>query len=137
MSDNNLKYTLFKEMLDGYKQNQEGLFESSVTGLMSLDPENPYEVDTPEYKLFHRINRFYKTWNAGGAGSKVSRVRMLNKAKEFCELVNDNPYVLAEEQPKVEEVKKETILGVVPEDKNAFFKNKKKKKKEGVKNDSR
>ena len=109
MGRNNNIYSMYQEMLDGFKTDNEGLFEHGTRCLMSLDPEVPFEVGSSEYELFYRTLRFYKTWEHGGVGSKVSYTRMLNKAKELCSCVNYNPFNYSEEE-EMEDLKAQKKL---------------------------
>ena len=152
-------YEYFQQMLDNFNGNNI-LFETGVSYLFSLKPENPYKEGSEEYRLFNKLSNLCFTWQKGGVDSKVSFRRMIAFAKQFCELVNENPFTYVPEEPVVEEsvvekpvVKEhvveekpveqpqaiekivneapETVLGVVPEEKKSFFK-RNKKKKEGA-----
>ena len=154
---NNQIYEYFQQMLDNFGSNQV-LFETGVTYLFSLKPENPYEPGSEEHRLFDKLSNLCFTWQKGGVDSKVSFKRMVAFAKQLCELVNENPFtwtpVVEEviEEPVVEPVieepvaeiatsseigqkvvneEPETVLGVIPEEKKSFFK--RNKKKEGAK----
>ena len=97
-------YEYFQQMLDNYNVS-DVLFETGVTYLFSLKPENPYEPGSEENRLFDKLLNLCFTWQKGGVDSKVSFKRMIAFAKQFCELVNENPfvYVLAVEEQIVEE----------------------------------
>ena len=150
---NNQIYEYFQQMLDNFGGNQV-LFETGVTYLFSLKPENPYEPGSEEHRMFEKLSSLCFTWQKGGVDSKVSFRRMIAFAKQLCELVNENPFtwtppveesaiekveeVIKEsviEQPQIAEKiineEPETVLGVVPEEKKSFFK--RNKKKEGAK----
>ena len=148
-------YEYFQQMLDNFNGN-DILFETGVSYLFSLKPENPYKEGSEEYRLFNKLSSLCFTWQKGGVDSKVSFRRMIAFAKQFCELVNENPFTyvpeesvvekpaikeeqVAEEKPveqpqaveKIVNEAPETVLGVVPEEKKSFFK-RNKKKKEGA-----
>ena len=99
-------YEYFQQMLDNYNVN-DVLYETGVTYLFSLKPENPYEPGSEEHRLFNKLLNLCFTWQKGGVDSKVSFRRMIAFSKQFCELVNENPFTYT---PVVEKpIKKEPI----------------------------
>lgn len=136
MSLNNQMYKMYNEMVKGYKEDNDGLFEHGVRCWMDLNPENPFPSEDPAYEEFFLMQKGYTLWKMGSADRKINRRRMLEAAKRLCELNPKRPYRFdkkAEEEEKAaeakkaeeerlaaeqakEEPKKEMLLGVVPDE---------------------
>ena len=58
---NNEMYRLYNEMVKGYKENQDGLFEHAVRCWMDLDPTNPFSEEDPAYEEFFLMKKGYTT----------------------------------------------------------------------------
>ena len=100
---NNEMYRLYNEMMKGYKENQDGLFEHAVRCWMDLNPENPFPEEDPAYEEFFLMKKGYSVWKMGNADRKINRRRMLEHAKALCALNPKRPYRF---DKKEEEAKK-------------------------------
>ena len=98
MSANNQMYKFYSEMTKGYREGEDGLFEHGVRSWMSMDPENPFKQDTPEYECFFKMQRGYQLWMMNGADKKINRRRMIEAAKELCEINPKRPYKFNKEE---------------------------------------
>lgn len=92
MSVNNMMYKMYTEMVKGYKEDDNGLFEHGVRCWMNLEPENPFTPESPEYECFFRMQKGYKLWMMGSADKKINRRRMLGAAKDLCACNPKRPY---------------------------------------------
>jgi len=109
MGYNNTMYRLFKEMLDGYKTGNDGLFEHGARCIMDLNPANPFEENTPESECFFQMYNTYMRWKNHGADMKINRRRMLSAAEELCKIITKNPFTFSKEEEKkdLEELRKQ------------------------------
>lgn len=158
MNVNNQCYRMFKEMKEGYANNDSNQMEHGARCWMDLAPENPFKEDSDEYEMFFQMQKCYRIWKRGDVDRKINRRRMIEWARKLCELNPRQPYRfdkkaeeeeirLAQEaekkveikpepkpEPKVEQVvvkeEPEVVLGIVPP-KDKWFKRIFKKKKEG------
>ena len=89
---NNEMYRLYNEMVKGYKENQDGLFEHAVRCWMDMNPENPFAEDDPAYEEFFLMKKGYTVWKMGNADRKINRRRMLEHARNLCALNPKRPY---------------------------------------------
>lgn len=89
---NNEMYRLYNEMVKGYKENQDGLFEHAVRCWLDLDPVNPFPEEDPAYEEFFLMKKGYTIWKMGNADRKINRRRMLEHARKLCELNPKRPY---------------------------------------------
>lgn len=103
----NLMYKSYEEMIQGYKEKQDGLFEHGVRSWMSFNSENPFVSDTKESECFFRIKMAYQRWAMNGVDKNINRIRMLNAAKELCQLSPVNPYKAEEKKPEKKKFKRE------------------------------
>lgn len=92
MSVNNEMYKMYNEMVKGYKENQDGLFEHGARCWMDLKPENPFAPEDPAYEYFFLMQKGYNLWTMGLADRKINRRRMLENARKLCELNPKRPY---------------------------------------------
>lgn len=142
MSVNNQMYNLFKDMKQGYANNNNDVVEQCARCWMQLATDNPFPYDTPEYEEFFQMKRCYTIWARGDVNAKINRRKMVQHAKALCALNPKQPYVfdkIAEREEKKakeewiekEQIRKqeelqtktvvnkepEIILGVIPEEK--------------------
>jgi len=113
MSINNQMYKFYNEMVKGYKENQDGLFEHGVRCWLELKPENPFPFEDPAYEEFFQMQRGYSLWQMGGADRKINRRRMLEAARRLCALNPKKPYKFdrkAEEEEKAAKAAEEARL---------------------------
>lgn len=85
-------YRMYDEMIQGYKTNNDGLFEHGVICWMDLNPENPFPEGSDAYELFFQTQLHYKSWRLGSADYKSKRRRMLAAARDLCALYPKRPY---------------------------------------------
>ena len=138
MNLNNQMYKMYNEMVKGYKENNDGLFEHGVRCWLDLKPENPFAPEEPAYEEFFLMQKGYNLWKMGAADRKINRRRMLEHAVNLCALNPKRPYRFdkkAEEEEKrkeeeariaaerkameaeLAEKKEQTVvLGVLPEE---------------------
>lgn len=146
MNLNNQMYNIFRDMKKAYANGDISGVEQYARCWMQLAPENPFTYNTPEYEEFFQMQKCYTIWIRGDIDRKINRRRMVQHARQLCELNPKQPYVfdkkadqeekvkekLAQQQREqekqdsssveeveeiVQEAKKETILGVIPEEK--------------------
>lgn len=98
MGRNNDMYHFFNEMLKGYKEQQDGLFEHAVRCWMDMEPENPFKEDDPAYEQFFLMQKGYTVWRRGAADRKINRRRMLEAAYNLCALNPKKPYRFDKEE---------------------------------------
>ena len=112
MGYNNKMYQLFQEMLDGYKTNNDGLFQHGARCLIAMNPINPFKEESKEADLFFTMSITYARWNNHSVDAKINMRRMLAAAQELCSLVKENPYVYSkeEEEQELEELKRQEEL---------------------------
>ena len=104
-------YEYFQQMLDNFNGN-DVLYETGVTYLFSLKPDNPYEPGTEEHRLFNKLLNLCLLWQKGGVDSKISFRRMIAFSKQFCEIVKENPFTYV---PVVEEPVEEPVAEPIAE----------------------
>lgn len=94
MSDNNTMYRMFRQMMQGYKLEEEGinLFEHAVHCWMDLNPDNPFPNDSEAFDHFFRMKNYYNVWKIHGADYRVNEKRMLASARALCATKPKNPY---------------------------------------------
>ena len=92
MSVNNEMYKMYNEMVKGYKENNDAMFEHGVRCWMDLKPENPFNPEEPAYEYFFLTQKGYTLWMMGSADRKINRRRMLAAAKQLCESNPKRPY---------------------------------------------
>ena len=156
MNKNNLMYTYFKNLKQGYANDDIDAIEQNARCWVQIAEENPFKYDTPEYEEFFQMKLCYTIWARGDVNAKINRRKMIRHAKVLCALNPKQPYTwdkkgeLEDKQEqeqmyqKKEEVKvvneeSQTILGVIPEkneEKKSFFRRFNFWKKEGEQNDS-
>lgn len=94
MSDNNMMYQMYKQMILGNKLGKDGenLFEHSVKCWFDLNPDNPFQENSEAFEHFFRMQNYYNCWKMNGADKKINLRRLLNEAKDLCALKVKNPY---------------------------------------------
>ncbi len=114
MNKNNYMYKLFKDMKEGYTEDDIDKIEQCARCWMQLNPENPFVYDTPEYEEFFQIQKSYTIWVRGDIDRKINRRRMISHAKALCALNPKQPYVFDKkadiEEKKAEEEKRKADL---------------------------
>ena len=94
MSDNNMMYRMFRQMMQGYRLGKEGenLFAHAVHCWMDLNPDNPFQEESAAYDHFFRMKNYYNVWKMRSADQRISERRMVNEARELCATKPKNPY---------------------------------------------
>lgn len=95
MNINNLKYTCFKNMMDGYNtKTNEGhsKFISYTMGWLESEKENPFTPGSEEHSLFDRMMQHYVTSKKNVPGSKYSSKQIEQEASILCSMKIKNPY---------------------------------------------
>lgn len=100
MGYNNSLYTLYKEMVEGYKTNENGLFEHGARCLMDLSPANPFLENSDDAELFFQMQLSYIKWKNHGPDAKLNYRKMLEYARKMCEAHSENPYTFDKEEAK-------------------------------------
>jgi len=109
MNKTNLMYKMFKQMKEGYKSKQDGLFEHAVRCWMDVDPEDPFEEGTEASEYFSQMKIHYNVWKMKSSDYRVNWRRMLESARKLCALNPRQPYKFdkkAEEEDMLEEQRK-------------------------------
>ena len=137
-----------KELYDSFMEySRTGNYESAegvAISWLNQEANNPFQIGTHEHELFAKASRAFKKWQAKGIDSRISRIRMAQYVKELGSLNALNPYnpvdsgfrvlgVESEKEPVkehvvVETAEKEHVLGVVPDNKQKLFNNRRKKR---------
>jgi len=103
MSVNNQMYKMYNEMIKGYKEDNDGLFEHGVRCWMDLNPENPFPENEPAFEYFFLMQKGYSLWKMGAADRKINRRRMLEAAYKLCECNPKRPYRFDKKAEEAEE----------------------------------
>ena len=109
MKSNNEMYRLFNEMTEGYKSNNEALFNHAVRCWMNLDPDNPFDEKEDAYELFFRIKKGYTLWSMAGPDMRINKRRMLEAARLLCALNPTCPYKFNEREEAERRAKEKLI----------------------------
>lgn len=109
MKSNNDMYRLFNEMTEGYKSNNEALFNHAVRCWMTLDPDNPFDEKEDAYELFFRIKKGYTLWSMAGPDMRINKRRMLESARLLCALNPTCPYKFNEREEAERRAKEKLI----------------------------
>ena len=135
MGYNNSLYSLYKEMLEGYKANENGLIEHGARCIMDLNPENPFQENSDESELFFQMKLCYARWKNNGPESKINYRKLLENARKLCALHSENPYVFDKEEAKrdLEEQKKRELEEIKKLEEQREAEEKKKKEDEEFK----
>ena len=107
MSVNNQMFILFKNLKEGYANDDIDAIEQNARCWMQLAPENPFKYDTPEYEEFFQMQLCYTIWARGDVNSKINRRKMIRHAKALCALNPKQPYVYDKKAEEEEKRKKE------------------------------
>lgn len=102
MSRNNIMYTMFKQMKQGYANNNMDDVEQCARCWLRLDPENPFQENTPEYEAFFQMQKSYIIWMRGDIDRKLNRRKMRRYAIELCSLNPKQPYRYNKEEEQLE-----------------------------------
>ena len=145
MNRNNEMYKLFKTMKQGYAENNMDTVAQCARCWLQLNPENPFNSDTPEFELFFQMQRSFNIWMRGDIDRKINGRKMINYAIALCELNPRQPYkfdkqaeeeeqriakeaeekrvekAIAIDKPAKEEPEKEYVFGVVPDEKKSWL----------------
>ena len=100
MGRNNSLYTLYKEMVEGFQTNENGLFEHGARCIMDLDPDNPFQENSDDAELFFQMKLSYARWKNHGPEAKLNYRKILEYARELCKAHPENPYVFDKEEAK-------------------------------------
>ena len=92
MDRNNQMYKMFKEMKEGYKNQQPELIEHGARCWLDCNPDNPFPVDSPEYEAFFQMQKCYLIWIRGDVNRKINRRKMVQWAMELCKINPRQPY---------------------------------------------
>ena len=117
MEQNNEAHGYYKNIIEGYQNHNEALFEHAVRCWMFLGLQNPFTENTPEYEAYFQMQRCFNLWQMGDADMKVNYKRLLAYSKDFAELNIPNPYIYVEPPKKVEKpvkVKQEKKVPEIP-----------------------
>ena len=112
------------QMVNAYILNDNESYEMYVNHLMEIAEENPFLAGTDEHEMFETMKECY-------THRPPNKRRTFVVGKQLCEYINNT-----ELYPDKVKKPKETILGVVPDEKKSWFKFLFPWRKEGEQNDS-
>ena len=92
MNKNNQCYKMFKLMKEGYANNDLNQVEHGARCWLDLEPNNPFEFNSPEFEAFFQMQKCYMIWRRGDIDRKINRRRMIVWAQELCKLNPRQPY---------------------------------------------
>ena len=117
--DEDIRYVM-AQMVDAHNHEDNEAYEMYATHLMDIAKENPFLLGTDEYELFSTMKACFDR-------KPPNMRKVFVTGKQRCSLINNT---VLEEKPK------ETILGVVPDEKKSWLKFLFPWKKEGESDDS-
>ena len=100
MGYNNSLYSLYKEMVEGYKTNNNGLFEHGARCLMGLKSDNPFEENSDDAELYFQAQLCYTRWKNNGVDAKINYRKLLDFSRQLCANHPDNPFTFDKEEAK-------------------------------------
>lgn len=103
MNVNNEMYRMFKEMKEGYKNKNKSQMEHGARCWLDLNPENPFDENTPEGEAFFQMKRCYTIWKRGDVDRKINHRRLLSWAEALCKLNPRQPYKFDKEADKIDQ----------------------------------
>jgi len=115
---------LITRMANACLLNQEASYEMYVIHLMDTAIENPFKFGSDEYELFSIMKACY-------THNPPNKRKTFVVGKQLCDLIN-----FTEVEPKKIEKPKQTVLGVIPEEKKSWRKILFPWKKDGGQDDS-
>lgn len=92
MNVNNQMYRMFKEMKEGYANNNIDQMEHGARCWLELDPKNPFPESSEEMEAFFQMQKCYNIWKRGDIDRKINRRKMIMWAEKLCELNPRQPY---------------------------------------------
>ena len=111
-------------MVKAYNKNDNDEYEMYVTHLMDIAQENPFLLGTNEYEMFSVMMTCYNR-------VPPNKRKTFVVGKQLCDLINNT-----ELYPEKVEKPKQTVLGVMPDEKKSWLKFLFPWKKEGEQDDS-
>lgn len=148
-------------MKQGYANNDKDRVSQAARCWLQLEPENPFNAESPEYEEFFQMQKCFTIWKRGDIDRKINGRKMIEHAWKLCELNPRQPYKFDKatedaelkqtqevEKKRVEEavniveeekeeVKSEYVFGVLPEEKKNWLSFLFPWKKDGVTHDGK